>query len=126
MAGVTQLVVLTSAAVLVLAPFVLVAILIRILRRRGTWRALAAPLAFHAAALLIAWVTWRTLRPDDWALSFWATVLAGMDSKTYGHVVEHVAENLAAKVVVLAAAGGLVGARLAWISEDRSPEGIPR
>jgi hypothetical protein len=78
------------------------------------------PLAgFLAGAVLAGWIAWRTLKPAGWALSFWTTVRAGMDSETYGHVVEHAAEVLAANVVILAIVGGLLVGCLAWVIERR-------
>ena len=118
----TQLVVLTSLAVLLLAPVVLVTSLVKVLLRRAGLRTLVSPLAFHAAAFLTGWVTWRTLKPDDWGLSFRATFLAGMNSKVYGHLVEHAAELLAAWVVFLATAGGLFVAGCAWWMSSRAPK----
>ena len=108
MAALLQLLILASVAVLAVAPCALIATVVRAIRHQATWRSPITLLAFHAGTLLVGWLVWRELKPDGWALSFWATVLAGMDSETYGHVIEHAAEVVAAKVIVFAVFGGVL------------------
>ena len=119
MAAAVQLLILASVLLFAIAALLFVTHLVRLVRGRSTRRSIVTLAVFHAGAWLAGWVVWRSLRPAEWTLSFWATVQAGMDSETYGHVVEHAAEVLAANVVILAAAGGLLAGGLAWISQRR-------
>jgi len=62
-----------------------------------------------------AWLLW--FRPAEWGMGFWETLRAGVDSETYGHAVESVAERLVLAVLfvgdVAALAAGAVIARVA-------------
>jgi hypothetical protein len=119
MAAAVQLLILASIGLIAIAAMLFVADIARLARQRAPRRRLMTLAGFHAGALVVGWVAWRMLKPTDWTLSFWTTVQAGVDSETYGHVVEHAAEVLAASVIVLAAVGGLLIGGLAWISQRR-------
>jgi hypothetical protein len=121
MAAAVQLLILASVCLFVVAALLFVADTVKWVRRRSPRRRMVTLAGFHAGALLAGWTVWRSLKPAGWTLSFWATVQAGVDSETYGHVVEHAAEVLATYVVILAAAGGLLAGSLAWISQRRRP-----
>jgi len=124
MAAVVQLLILASLCLFAVAVVVFAADLVRLVRHRAARRRIVTLAGFHAGALLAGWVAWRALQPAGWALSFWTTVRAGVDSETYGHVVEHAAEVLAAYVIILAVVGGLLVGCLAWASA--TSRGSPR
>ena len=117
MVAIGQLLILVTFGLFAVAAGLLVADSVNLVRHRLVSRRLATLGGFHAGALLAGWIAWRGLKPSDWALSFWTTVQAGVDSERYGHAVEHAAEVLAANVFILAAVGGLLTGCLAWISQ---------
>jgi hypothetical protein len=122
MAAAVQLLILGSGCLFGLAALLFAVELVRSVRGQSTRRNMVTLAAFHAGAWLAGWLVWRSLKPTGWTLSFWATVQAGVDSDTYGHVLEHAAEVLAANVIILAAAAGLVAGGFAWISQRRRLE----
>jgi hypothetical protein len=89
---------------------------VKFLWRRADRRALVTSLGFHAGAVLVGWLVWRAAMPPGWTLSFWTTLQASVDSQTYGHPIEHAAEVLASKAIILGACGGLLTASLMWLA----------
>ncbi|HEX8985001.1 MAG TPA: hypothetical protein VF767_06215 [Bryobacteraceae bacterium] len=76
--------------------------------------------AFVAGALASGFAVWQFV-PSGWTLPFWTTLRASIDSETYGHPIEHAAEQIMAVLFILAALGGSVTARAAALGM-KSPE----
>ena len=110
-----QLVLVACFGLIAIAPIVLVVSLVRFLSYRTDLRKLVIAASFQAGFLVAGWGIWRAAMPDGWALPFWTTMQAAIDSDTYGHATEHAAEILAAKTIILSVCGGLVAASLAWV-----------
>ena len=76
----------------------------------------------YAIGFLVAGIAgWQLLTPG-WPLSFGTTLKASVDSATYGHPVEHVAENLLVATEFMAVGCGLACA----IAVGIAPRLIPR
>jgi len=68
-----------------------------------SWVVSSAALGYLLAGTAIWWLT-----PVAWPLSFPQTLAASMDSRTYGHPVEHYAESLLAVMLVACVCGSAV------------------
>ena len=53
------------------------------------------------------------LAPREWTLSFPQTLAASVDSKNYGHPIEHYAESLLAVMLVACVCGSLLSSAIA-------------
>jgi hypothetical protein len=63
----------------------------------------------YIAAGAIIWF----LVPREWTLSFPQTLAASVDSKTYGHPIEHYAESLLVVMLVACVIGSLLSSAIA-------------
>lgn len=109
-----QLFLIVCFGLLALTPIVLVVSLVRFLLYRTDLRRLVLAASFLVGTLVTAWVIWWAAIPEDWMLPFGTTLQASIDSDTYGHPIEHAAEVLASKTIILGVCGGLLTAGLVW------------
>ena len=116
-----QLILLACFALLALAPIALVVSAVRFLASRASPRNLLIAGSFHVGFVLAALSIWWIAMPEGWTLPFWTTLQAAVDSQTYGHAVEHAAEVLAAKTIILGVLGGVLTATGMWtVTTSRS------
>ena len=103
-----SLTVLAGLLMICAMPLVLVIQFLNYFLRGRLWTAgLSISLTGAAAFLLGGTISWFALSPG-WQLSFLTTVAAAVDSETYGHPVEHAAENLLVAVLFFALIGSVV------------------
>ena len=55
----------------------------------------------YLLALLVSVMLWWHVLTPSWPLSFWSTLRASVDSATFGHSIEHAAENILVIVELL-------------------------
>jgi hypothetical protein len=82
-------------------------------RTQGSRAAIVISSTMMAAFLAGGILSWYLI-PFDWHMSFWTTLKASVDSRTYGHPVEHKAESvliwvLFGSVMSAIIAGGVAG-----------------
>ena len=118
-----QLLLIGCFGLLAMASIALVVSLIKFLAHGTDLRTLVISSSFLAGFLIVGWLIWSAAMPDGWTLPFWTTLRATVDSQTYGHTIEHAAEVLASKAIILGAGGGLLAAGLAWIAGRKSKFG---
>jgi len=104
-----QLLLLASLLLFVTAPLAFVALVCSYLFTGERGRGAMVTGAFVVGAAACGFVVWH-LVPSSWTLPFWTTLEATVDSETYGHPVEHAAEQIMMVLMILALAGGVAGA----------------
>ena len=118
-----QLLLIGCFGLLATATIALVVSLIKFLAHGTDLRKLVISSSFHAGFWIVGWAIWSIATPEGWTLPFLTTLRATVDSQTYGHTIEHAAEVLASKAIILGAAGGLLAAGLTWIGARNSKFG---
>ena len=113
---IAQMTMLTGLLLLCALPIALVFYSCIYFRSGVVLRGLWVSLMMSSAFLLAGVVSWYAMTPG-WHLSFATTLAASVDSQSYGHPVEHTAENLLVAVLFFAvvssmAAGALAGFNL--------------
>jgi hypothetical protein len=120
-AGIAVVIALAGGLFFLMAlPVALISLGMEYRRTRRSGRALLIGLMMAAGFLAGCIATWFLL-PAEWNLSFGKTLQASVDSETYGHPVEHAAENILVAMLFFAVAGGVTcGLAEAMITRLRS------
>jgi hypothetical protein len=105
--GLIQLLLLFCLALIAATPFVLIVLLVKALGKRRRLRALAIVCAFALGVAGGGLLIWRLVHPA-WTLPFFTTLSAAVDVETYGHTVEHAAENILVWMTFAGTLGGFL------------------
>lgn len=101
--------IVTGFLLIVALPLALTMQVITCCRDRVWTRNLSLTLVAVAGFLAAGILSWYTLGAG-WHLAFFTTIAAAIDSETYGHPVEHAAENLLVAVLFFSVTGCIAAA----------------
>jgi hypothetical protein len=100
--------VFAGVCLFLLAPFALFAV---VLGRRD-WRSVALAAVLFLAGGVVGWLR----RPPEWRYPLRQTIVMSMDAATYGHPLEHRAEQVLMWFVAGAFFGGVASLPASWIA----------
>jgi len=80
---------------------------------RSRKQAYPSVLFWAVVGYIAAGATIWFLVPREWTLSFTQTLAASVDAKTYGHPLEHYAENVLALMLIAGVCGSLLSSAIA-------------
>ena len=101
---------LGSFLYVLLMPLVLIDLLVQHFRDGSSRRQLTIASISLAGFVTGTTAAWITALRRGWTLSFFTTMRASVDSATWGHEIEHQAENLMMAVLLFSLIGAIVAA----------------